>query len=132
MLELRRWADWFSVLLPMRTYDDWGSGGRQSMTGQDIDINDLRPDLRRFYKADGFLTVDHPLLRTNSKNATKINELYEQRLTLASQYFREKKWLDLLNLFATIRMSVGKKSLTSIRHQNCTSRHTNICIRSRC
>jgi hypothetical protein len=74
-------------------------GEKQSMNGQDIDTNDLRPDLRGSYKADGPLTLDHPLLRTNANAAKKINELYEQRLALARHHYREMNWLDLLNLF---------------------------------
>jgi hypothetical protein len=69
------------------------------MSGPDIDVADLHPDLQPFFKAEGPLVVDHPLLRMFSESATKINGEYERRCNSVRQHFRAKEWVSLLDTF---------------------------------
>jgi len=91
-----------------------------AMSRPDIDINDLHRDLQPFFKAEGPLTVDHPLLRMSSARVTKINDEYQRRLDSIHQYFRDKDWISLLDTFETpyqlLAFAVVSEQMTDIEY----------------
>jgi len=69
------------------------------MSSSEIDVNDLHRDLQPFFKTQGLLTVDHPLLRMSSASAAKINDEYQRRLDSIHKSLRDKEWIALLDNF---------------------------------
>jgi hypothetical protein len=90
------------------------------MSKPDIDVNDLHQDLQPFFKAEGILTIDHPLLRMSSASATKINDEYQRRLDSIRKSLRDKEWVALLDTFEApyqlLAFSVVSEQMSDIEY----------------
>jgi hypothetical protein len=80
----------------------------------------LHRDLQPFFKAEGLLTVDHPLLRMSSASATAINDEYQRRLDSIHQSFRDKDWISFLDTFEApyqlLAFAVVSEQMTDIEY----------------